>query len=86
MWYVYILECKDKSLYTGVTNNLDRRLKEHLKKTSHYTGYNPPRKILYTKLFSTKSKVTKREKQIKGWTRRKKLALIEGNLDLLKKL
>ena len=86
MWYVYILDCKNKSLYTGVTKDLDRRYKEHLKRTSHYTGYNPPSKILYTESFPTKSEALKREKQIKGWTRRKKLALIKGDLELLKKL
>ena len=86
MWCIYILECKNKALYTGVTSDLERRYKEHLKKTFHYTGYNPPRKILYTESFRTKSEVLKREKQIKGWTRRKKLALIKGDLELLKKL
>ena len=85
-WILYILECQDKSLYTGVTSNIERRFKEHLKKTSHYTGYNPPNKILYSEYFQTKSEAFKREKQIKGWTRRKKLALIQGNLKLLKKL
>ena len=86
MWYVYTLECRNKALYTGITNNLDRRFREHLKKTTHYTGYNPPLKILYKERFSTKSKAMKREAQIKGWTRRKKLALIEGDWELLKKL
>jgi putative endonuclease len=86
MWHVYILECKNKLLYTGTTNDVERRFREHLKKTSHYTGYNPPSKILYTESFPTKTQALKRERQIKGWTRRKKLALIAGGLDLLKEL
>ncbi|MGA2171997.1 MAG: GIY-YIG nuclease family protein [Sedimentisphaerales bacterium] len=86
MWCVYILECADKSLYTGITNDLNRRMKEHFKKTLHYTGYNSPKKILFKELFLTKAEAAKREKQIKGWTRRKKLALIKGDLVLLKKL
>ncbi len=86
MWYVYILECKNKFLYTGITNNLERRYKEHLKRTTHYTGYNPPEKIAYKEPHLTKSQALKREAQIKRWTRRKKLALINGDLELLKKL
>jgi len=86
MWYTYILECKNETLYTGITNNLDRRFKEHFKKTTHYTSYNPPKRIVYKELFPTKSEAAKRESQIKGWTRKKKLALIDGNLELLKRL
>ncbi len=86
MWYVYILECKDKSLYTGITNDLERRYKEHLKKTTHYTCYNPPEKLLYKELYHTRSQALNREAQIKRWTRRKKLALIKGDLELLKRV
>lgn len=86
MWYVYILECQDGSLYTGVTTDLDRRFKEHQKNTTHYTGYNPPVRILYTEPFTDRSQALKRESQIQGWTRRKKLALIQGNLEALKQL
>jgi len=86
MWYVYILECKDSSLYTGVTSDLERRFKEHQKKTAHYTSYNPPKSIVYTEQFPTKSEALKREAQLKGWTRRKKLALIAGDRLRLKRL
>ena len=86
MWYVYILECQDGSLYTGTTNDLERRFKEHRKGTAHYTSYNPPKNIVYTEHFSTKSEVLKREAQLKGWTRRKKLALIAGDRLRLKQL
>ena len=86
MWYVYILECEDGSLYTGVTTDLERRLKEHHAKTTHYTGYNPPRRIAHTEQFSTKTEAIEREAQIKGWTRRKKLALITGAYQELRRL
>jgi putative endonuclease len=72
MWYVYILECQDGSLYTGVTTDLKRRLKEHRAKTTHYTSYNPPVRIVYTESFLQKGAAFKREAQIKGWSRAKK--------------
>ena len=86
MWIVYILECKNKSLYTGITNNLQRRFKKHLNKTTHYTGYNPPTKIVYKEPFLTRSQALKREAQIKRWTRKKKLALVNKDYALLKHL
>ena len=86
MWHVYILECENQSFYTGVTDNLKRRLKEHKSGVAHYTSYNRPNKILYTESFSIKQEAVAREKQIKGWTRAKKLALAQGDFALLKKL
>jgi putative endonuclease len=86
MWYLYILECKDGSLYTGITNDLERRFKEHHAKTTHYTSYNPPVRIVYQETYQIQSEAAKREAQIKGWTRKKKLALINNDLKLLKKL
>ena len=86
MWYVYILKCRNGNLYTGITNDVNRRFKDHLNGAARYTGYNPPIKILYKETLNTKSEAAKREAQIKGWTRRKKLALIRGDIELLKKL
>ncbi|PIU40656.1 MAG: endonuclease [Candidatus Omnitrophica bacterium CG07_land_8_20_14_0_80_50_8] len=86
IWQVYIIECQDGSLYTGVTTDLDRRFKEHHTKTTHYTSYNPTKQIVYQEPFDSKSTAFKREVQIKRWTRKKKLALIAGDKDLLKKL
>jgi len=73
-------------LYTGITNDLKRRFDEHKHQKSHFTKHNLPIRILYKEEFSTKEEAAKREAQIKGWTRRKKLALIKGDLLLLKKL
>jgi putative endonuclease len=80
MWYVYILDCRNKDLYTGVTNNIERRLKDHQAgKGGHYTSYNRPRRILYTEEFKGKSEAKNREQQIKQWSKSKKLALIKGD-------
>jgi len=87
MWYLYILECQNGGLYTGITDDIQRRFNRHLTKNGgRYTKYNPPVRIVYSEQFKTRFGAAKREKQIKGWTRRKKLALIKGDLELLKRL
>ena len=86
MWYAYILECVDGKLYIGITNDLKRRFAEHQHKGSHFTSYNHAVKMLYKESFQDKHQAALREKQIKGWARRKKLALIKGDFELLKKL
>ena len=86
MWFVYIVECKDGKFYTGLTNNVEWRLREHQHQGSHFTSYNHATKILYKESFQGKHEAAKHEQQIKGWTRCKKLALAEGDLKLLKKL
>jgi len=87
MWYVYILECKNKDLYTGITNDLERRLKEHQRgKGGKFTKSFKVDKMLFSEPHPTKSQAAKRESQIKNWSRKKKLALIEGDLELLKRL
>ncbi|MBU0687693.1 MAG: GIY-YIG nuclease family protein [Candidatus Margulisbacteria bacterium] len=85
-YYVYILECKNNALYTGITNNLARRLKQHKTgKGGRYTSYNPGKRFRYCEKCGTRSKATKRELQIKGWPRAKKLALIKGSFCSSKK-
>jgi predicted GIY-YIG superfamily endonuclease len=80
MWYVYILECRHKALYTGVTNNMVRRFKDQQAGDGgHYTSYNQPKRILYIEGFRNKSEAEIRERQIKRWSKSKKLALIKGN-------
>ncbi len=82
-YFVYILECSDKSFYTGITNNLNRRLSEHNSgyKKSCYTYSRRPLRLLWMETFTDVKGAIKAEKQIKGWSRRKKLALINGNWD-----
>jgi putative endonuclease len=80
MWYIYILKCKGGSLYTGMTNDPERRFKEHLDRKAHYTSYNPPIGLVYKEECVTRSAAAKREARIKSWTRGKKLALIQSGI------
>lgn len=76
--YTYILECADGSLYTGWTNNLERRLKAHNAGTaSKYTKTRRPVKLAYYETFPTKQEAMRREYAIKQMERREKLKLIE---------
>lgn len=76
-YFVYILECLDKSLYTGITTDIERRFKEHLLgKGASYTRSHKPVKILFKERHKNRGSALKREFQIKGWGKTKKLALI----------
>ncbi len=80
MWYVYILECKNRSFYTGITNNLERRLEEHKDgKGSKFTRAFKANKLMYSEALNSKNEALKREALIKGWTRKKKQILIAAN-------
>lgn len=77
-WFTYILECSDRSFYTGVTPDIRRRFKEHKEgRGGRYTLSHKPLKILYSEKFNTKQEALKRERQIKGWSRKKKEELIK---------
>lgn len=79
MYYLYLLECSDKTLYTGITTDLERRFKEHSSgKGGAYTRSKKVTKILYTEQFESRSEAQKREFEIKGWDRKKKLDLIKS--------
>ncbi|MFA5339763.1 MAG: GIY-YIG nuclease family protein [Candidatus Omnitrophota bacterium] len=80
MWYIYILKCKGGTLYTGMTNDLERRFKEHLSGKSRYTSYNRPVCLVYKEEHPTRSAAAKREAEIKNWARGKKLALIKSGI------
>ncbi|MFH1200805.1 MAG: GIY-YIG nuclease family protein [bacterium] len=81
MYFVYIIECKDKSLYTGIINDIDRRFNEHKNGMGgHYTSSKEVARIIYTEEHPNRSSALKREAQIKGWRREKKLELIKNNL------
>ena len=80
--YTYILLCNDGSYYTGSTNDLERRLKEHFTgEGSNHTKKHPPIRLLYYEEFDRIDDAFKREKQIQGWSRQKKEALINGKND-----
>ena len=87
MWYVYILKCADDTLYTGVTTDLSRRVKEHnSKKGGSYTRIRTPMELVYQEPVSNHSEALKRETQIKRWSKSKKLALITGDFTELSRL
>jgi putative endonuclease len=87
-YYTYILLCSDKSYYTGVTNDVVLRFDEHCNgdDSRSYTYSRRPLKLVYYEEFDYVLDAIDREKQIKGWTRAKKKALIKGNEKLLVKL
>jgi len=76
--YIYILECSDSSLYTGYTNDLEKRLTVHnAGKGAKYTRCRLPVKLVYSEEFETKSEAMKREYSIKQLSREEKKNLIE---------
>lgn len=87
-YFVYILLCADKTYYTGVTNDIERRFIEHA------TGYNPqsytysrrPVTLEWKESFSNIEHAIEIEKKLKKWSAKKKKALIDGNFSMLKLL
>ena len=78
MWRVYIIRCKDNTLYTGITTDISRRITEHnRKKGGNYTKTRLPVTLAYSESHPTRSKALKREAQIKNWTREKKLSFLK---------
>lgn len=78
MYHLYILKCADKTLYTGITVDLNRRINEHnhSKLGAKYTASRRPVKLVYTKKFRTRSTASKEEHRIKQLSREEKLALV----------
>ena len=87
-FYVYILECSDRSFYVGFTNNLERRMIEHKEgsKKGSYTYSRRPIKLKWFEQFTNPNEAIKVEKKLKGWSKRKKQALINENWKELVKL
>ena len=86
-FYVYILECRDTSYYVGHTDNLEKRIAEH--NVGHYSCYTKrrlPVKLVFVQEFSRRDEALERERQIKGWSRVKKEALIKKDWEELSKL
>ena len=78
MHFVYIILCEDGSLYTGISDNVERRFCQHQnKKGGHYTASHKPVKIVYKKMCANKSEALKREARIKRLSKKEKLHLIE---------
>ena len=86
--YVYILKCADESYYVGVTNDVELRLAQHNSGRSEtaYTNSRLPVELVYVEQYQDYNQAIAREKQIKGWSRAKKEALIRENWDKLRTL
>ena len=80
-WIFYMLRCKDNSLYSGITNNLDERLKTHNQgKGARYTASHRPVILVHSERFSSDSDAMKREREVKRWPKLKKENLVKGAL------
>ena len=79
-WEVYIIETNSGKLYTGITNDMERRFNEHLKpkKGARFFRLSPPKKIVYREVCSDRREASKRENKIKKMTRTQKLTLISS--------
>ena len=76
-WFVYILKCRDNTLYTGITNNVEKRLLAHEEgRGAKYTKGRGPFKIVYKKKFKTRSEATIKELEIKKLNSKEKRELI----------
>jgi len=83
-FYAYILLCADESFYTGHTEDLEHRIAEHqLGRSGGYTRNRRPLRLVWSQDFPTRYEALSAERQIKGWSRAKKRALINGDWLLL---
>lgn len=79
-WFVYMVICRDQTLYTGITKDLEKRLAEHNNNLygAKYTRYRRPVQIVYREKHPSRSAATKRELDIKKMSRAEKLQLVRG--------
>ena len=78
-WYFYIVRCSDNSLYSGITNDIQSRVKAHNSgKGAKYTAFKRPVKLVYSEKHKNISDAKKREEQVKGWSKEKKEEFIMG--------
>jgi putative endonuclease len=80
-FWVYILRCADASFYTGHTDNIDQRIVQHNTGAipTCYTFMRRPLALVFSQDFATREEALAAEQQIKGWSRKKKEAMIQGN-------
>ena len=85
LYIVYIVECKDWSYYIGVSNDIERRIWEHNtgQDENSYTYSRRPVELKYFETFADVNQAIAKEKQLKGWSRKKKEALFQEDYDLL---
>jgi putative endonuclease len=83
--YMYILHCANDEYYVGSTNDLNTRMTQHNNgEGSNFTSKHLPATLIYSEKFETVAQAFRREQQIKGWSRKKKEALIAGDIEKLK--
>ena len=86
-FWVYLLRCADGSYYAGHTDNLEQRIEQHRSgELGGYTSRRRPVDLVYSELFPTRDEAFAAEQQIKGWSRKKKEALIRGDWQEIKRL
>ena len=80
-FWVYILKCSDNSYYTGHTDKLEQRIAQHHARAfaSCYTATRLPVELVFAQAFSTREEALQSEQQIKGWSRKKKEAMMQGD-------
>ena len=80
-FWVYILKCSDGSYYTGHTDNLEQRINQHNSRhfPGCYTASRLPVEMIFDQTFATREEALTAERQIKGWSRKKKEAMIRGD-------
>ena len=82
--YMYILECSNGNFYTGSTKNIELRIAQHQAgEGANYTKKHLPVKLLYYEEFTRIDYAFNREKQVQNWSRKKKIALMDGRISLL---
>src|SRR5580658_10035137 len=78
-WFCYMLRCRDGSLYVGITSNLEARVDKHNQGFGpEYTRKHRPVVLIWSQEFADSAAARKREIELKGWSRKKKLALVAG--------
>lgn len=80
MFYFYILRCKDNSLYSGQTNDLKKRIREHESndtKSAKYTRTRRPVKLVYFESYSSRVESMRREREVKSWTKKRKEKMVK---------
>ncbi len=86
-YFVYIVECNDTSFYTGITTNVERRVNEHNKSTrgAKYVKRRLPVKLVYFEEQDSVGDALKREREIKGWPKTRKVMLVHSGTNILLK-
>ena len=86
-FFAYLLRCNDSSFYAGHTDNLELRIAQHRSGVmGGYTAKRLPIELVWSETFETREEALAAERQIKGWSRAKKQALIDGDWELVSKL